>query len=394
VTEERRAVDPDALKALEGSLGERVKRSQGFLDRAQKLLDKKPEDSPDRKGAIDEYKQAVGAEKKAAMWDNIIRALGKVTAGTVGLHGLGIGGKQIIQPGLDVSKYYDEGKGYDVQPGMDAAKNVLEKRTSGDTALQERSQQIKDLVSIYNAIPPDDVEGRMKVMDMLSGVVKTSQQQAVSTESKAGVTADPRQGGGGKDAKVEFAEVASEKEASDINRAARVSYATTAGYSPINREIIRTRFVPAYQAGTDKLLDATEEEVKAELDPKEKNLKATNPEEYWKKVDTRLTEKSNAYFSPPEILNSPDYSVWQMGVRDPVENALGSRPVRVQNTRASLNGKTYYLADIYNNPDSAYSKKKAQLSADPEFKKMNPTQQNQAIYLSLKKDMKLRSITP
>jgi hypothetical protein len=346
-------------------------------DLYQKMLEKlnNPATDVNRKKITKEYKNAIGKEKKAQMWDSIVTALGKITAGGIGLGGLGIGGKQLIEPGLDVAKYYTTGEPYDVKPGMDAAKNVMEaKLGEAQTDLESRKAEMQMLQQLQAA---GNEPVLLKYLEFLTSKYHTQQTQNEGVKSGAGVTEDPalaakKKAAGGSKEPPKLQEWTSPTEAA--KNKARLD--AVRDITVKDKDSLRNRFLQAYNATTDAAITYAEEEAKR-ANPK---LDKNNEAEYWNEINKSLTDISQRYFNPPTAPASVQYSLWYLEVREPFEKRVGqlvSVPAQISATG------DYTTDDMYKNPNSAYN----QVKNRPHIYKMKEGQaKKDAILKELRKD--------
>jgi hypothetical protein len=377
VEREGREYSPADEAAIRQAAKEAEERKNTLYEKMLGMLNT-PATDVNRKKITEEYMNAVGKEKKAQMWDSIVTALGKIAAGGIGLGGLGIGGKQLIEPGLDVSKYYTTGEPYDVKPGMDAAKNVMEAKLGEVQAdLDSRKADMQTLQQLQAA---GNEPVLLKYLESLANKYRTQQTQNEGVKSGAGVTEDPalaakKKAAGGSKEPPKLQEWTSPTE-STKNKARLDS---VRDIEVKDKDSLRNRFLPAYNTTTDAAITYAEAEAK-KANPKLK-LDKTNEAEYWNEINKSLTDISHRYFNPPTAPASVPYSLWYLEVKEPFEKHVG-KLVLVPAQSSVYGGFT--TDDIYGNPNSAYNQVKTK---HPRISKMKEgPEKKKAILAELQKE--------
>lgn len=312
---DQKSINPELASQAQGLIKSGTDAQSDFAKQLQLMLGPLEESAKqagtDKQAALARYSDSMSGERKSQMWDAIIRGLGKVTAGAVGIHGLGVGGKSIIKPGLDVAKYYDPGEAYSPKIGQEQAKTVLEQelKKSEDAgtvskekiALLKMIREAKDPQSALNALT--------EMMKLTGGTTSTGtarEQGATSTVkpddaalAKLGKTAA---------AKDDKSQAIGTGDVDAFNKAnqARIAKQNSAVATNINNEATAIQSLASSNDSvpTDGLRTMWQEEFAKVQDPK--------------KAADAVQGKLRALYNVPTDTNSKEYALWYFDVYQPM----------------------------------------------------------------------------
>ncbi len=360
-------VNPEQAKRAQGVLDESKDLRNEYLMQLRSAMNLSPGDeekmNASKKKALDDYTNAMSGEQKAVFWDKMIRGLGKITAGTVGLHGLGVGGKQIVQPGLDIAKHYATGETYDPSLGKEAAKTrLVQDLKTAETPLQRQKAKLEMLEKLKKAGATDqEIAAYLKLLEMTKGTEKTTTTEEQSVENKP--MTDP----------LAVAKASTPK--SDIKTGGTTDVDL---FVKTNRERVgaANRAVPVNiknEADALNHLKQTYPEAitEAGLGRMLKEELVTSNGDYTT-ATTNVKQKLSKLFSVPENVNSPEYSLWYFDTYQPMK---GQYEVTVglpadRYTINTVGGKPTKSLDYFpdSNTESAYAKIYSKQTGDDQQK--------------------------
>lgn len=357
--------EPAVGAEIAGAMAKQAKQKADFMDMYMKAMNLSPEEEKrietQKEAALKKYTDAMSNESKAVFWDRMIRGLGKVTAGAVGLHGLGAGGKSVIQPGLDVAKYYDPGATYDPSTGREAAKTALVQGLKGaETPLQRQKTKLAMMETMSKlGWTAADIDNYLKWGNLYKTEGETSTTNKQTAESHIVPDAATNAPNRGDKQEITVSGTSDVDKWIEHNRE-RVGASNAAVPVDIQTpESAMNHLKQSYPkdvspVGLRKMLD---EELAIDNNPN--------------KATTRVKEKLAQVFSVPENVESPEYSVWYFDTYMPATKygvVIGFPADRATTTKSG--GKAVKTQDYFpdSNLYSAYNKVYSQQKGDDQQK--------------------------
>lgn len=193
ISRSKKEYDPNKLQDLGALLEEQedaVLRESPY----QKLIGKEGELTPideanwEKERARQEYIEQMDSNRKGELWDQVIRAIGRIGAGAYGLHS-----------GLDVSKYYQPEKTFDREKEDKAAK---ERQAIAYESADQPVNTAMQLAALQEKISQSQGAERQKLVDNYMKILKmtgekTGLQQEVAKKLGIQITPPARPSGKG-----------------------------------------------------------------------------------------------------------------------------------------------------------------------------------------------------
>jgi hypothetical protein len=305
--------------------------------------------------AQSQYGKDIDAAQKGEFWDRIIGALGKVTAGTVGLTGI----PGVAEKGLDVAKYYSSEPGFDRKSAEERAKTRLEASQAQAklplTVAQSLAQYKKEMVEA--GMPKADIIARLNdliksltgSMVETEGAEATTDQELISRPHVSGAAAKDKQGKTVDLLKTPQQETLRDKQSNGYltARQAQVNSASQA------QEAVQQTMVP----------ETTARNIIARLSKTNPRKRRQDEGEYWSKIrEMAITEIEKVQTQDPSAPQSARYSDWDINIRDVAELRDGNYNVVKTSAWYEEGGKRKYdYFDALKNPESRYNVLKTQI---------------------------------
>jgi hypothetical protein len=303
-----------------------------------------------------QYGKDIDAAQKGEFWDRIIGALGKVTAGTVGLTGI----PGVAEKGLDVAKYYSSEPGFDRKSAEERAKTRLEASQAQAklplTVAQSLAQYKKEMAEA--GMPKADIIARLNdlIKSLTGSMVETEgaessiDQELISRPPVSGAAAAKDKQGKTVDLlKTPQQEALRDKQSNGYltARQAQVNSASQA------QEAVQQTLVP----------ESTARKIIARLSKTNSRKPGQAEGEYWSKIrEMAIAEIEKVQTQDPSDPQSARYSDWDINTRDAAELQDGPYNVVKTSSWYEEGGKRQYdYFDARKNPESRYNVLKTQI---------------------------------